>query len=338
MISFMTGNIFESEAECLVNTVNCEGYMGKGIAYQFKTRFPKNNEAYVRECRGNRLRPGVIFAFEEDGKVILNFPTKDKWRAPSLMRYIEDGMKALVEYLDSASIHSIAIPPLGCGNGGLQWDDVRKVIIQHIEPLSTRVDFFVYGPSEGKREVVIKALPRLSPSALVVTRLGHGLLKPSKFRLQKAAFFMNYYMKSEYFKFKKAQYGPYDHGIDVISGKIGEYQTFHQLSPEETFDSIYQTICSKKTDSVLKATSEPTQKALLFVNSIEDISVLEGVSTTFFLIQEGCTGMDQIWQGFVDWPGNKEERFKKKDIECFLKTLEDNGMIERNIMGEYIVV
>ena len=338
MIDFMTGNILESKAECLVNTVNCEGYMGKGIAYQFKTRFPKNNEAYVRECRGNRLRPGILFVYEEDDKIIVNFPTKDKWRAPSLMKYIEDGMKALVEYIDSSSIHSVAIPPLGCGNGGLKWEDVKKVINQHIEPLSEKVDFYVYGPSEATHKIIINAPPKLSPSSLVLIKLGQGLLKPGKLRLQKAAFFMNYYMQDEYFKFQKAPFGPYDHSIDVISLSIGEYKTFHKLKSEELYMSIYQTICSKKTDSILESTREPIEKALHFVNSIEDITILEGVSTTFFLMQEGCTDTDQIWRGFVEWPGNKDERFEKNDIEGFLKILEGNGMIERNIMGEYSVI
>ncbi len=276
MIHYLTGNMLQSQAECLVNPVNCEGYMGKGMAYQFKTSFPQNNEAYIRECRRNRLRPGTVFAFKESGKVIVNFPTKDKWKAPSRMRYIEDGMKALVEYLDSTAIRSVAIPQLGCGNGGLQWDSVRKVINRYIGPLSEKMDFYVYGPSEDAIEVSDKTPLYFSPSALILIKLGHGLLKPSKLRLQTAAFFMNYYMGNEYFKFTKSPFGPYSHDIDVMSKKIGEYQVLYQLDSDEIYQSIYQTICSRKTDSVLESAREPIEKALRFVNSIEDINTLEG--------------------------------------------------------------
>lgn len=128
MITYTTGNIFDSRAECLVNTVNCEGYMGKGIAYQFKLRFPENNRDYVRACKNGELQIGTIHSFSEDGKEIVNFPTKDKWREKSQMRYVENGFDRLVDFIKENSITSIALPPLGCGNGGLIWGDVKQVV------------------------------------------------------------------------------------------------------------------------------------------------------------------------------------------------------------------
>ena len=95
MIRSEIGNILDSSAQCLVNTVNCEGFMGKGIAYQFKERFPENNKEYMKACKSGELTIGKILFFEEDGKIIANFPTKNKWREKSQYSYIDSGLTAL---------------------------------------------------------------------------------------------------------------------------------------------------------------------------------------------------------------------------------------------------
>lgn len=115
MINFVVGNLFESDAFALVNTVNCEGYMGKGIAYQFKLRYPNMNAEYVKECRAHRLQPGILFSYPENSKLIVNFPTKNKWREKSKMEYIVSGLDALIDLIKEKHITSIAIPPLGSG-------------------------------------------------------------------------------------------------------------------------------------------------------------------------------------------------------------------------------
>ena len=120
MLTFITGDLLESSADCLVNTVNCEGYMGKGIAYQFKLKYPNNNKDYVKACKNKSLTVGKLHYFIEDNKVIINFPTKDKWRQKSKVEYIINGLNELVKLLPQLNIKSIAIPPLGCGNGGLK--------------------------------------------------------------------------------------------------------------------------------------------------------------------------------------------------------------------------
>ena len=128
MFFYTTGDLLQSDAEALVNTVNCEGYMGKGIAYQFKLKFPNNNKDYVKACKNGTLRPGKLHVYKESEKIIINFPTKDKWREKSRMEYIEDGLDALVLLIKELNIKSIAIPPLGSGNGGLIWNDVKQVL------------------------------------------------------------------------------------------------------------------------------------------------------------------------------------------------------------------
>ena len=103
LIKYETGDMFASGAECLINTVNCEGYMGKGIAYQFKMKFPENNKSYVKACRNGSLRPGTLHVFVEDGITIINFPTKDRWREKSKLSYIETGLDEAEEAYKAAA-------------------------------------------------------------------------------------------------------------------------------------------------------------------------------------------------------------------------------------------
>ena len=129
MIEYKTGDILKEEAEALVNTVNCVGVMGRGIALQFKHAFPENFKAYVARCRRNAMQPGRVFVFETgqltSPRYIINFPTKRHWRGKSRMEDIESGLASLAQEIRSQNIRSIAIPALGSGLGGLNWPEVR---------------------------------------------------------------------------------------------------------------------------------------------------------------------------------------------------------------------
>ncbi len=125
MIEHMTGDILTADAEALVNTVNCVGIMGRGIALQFKHAFPENFAAYARACKEGAVEPGKMFVFPTgrlaNPKYIINFPTKRHWRGKSRMQDIDSGLGALVDEIRARDIRSIAIPPLGSGLGGLDW-------------------------------------------------------------------------------------------------------------------------------------------------------------------------------------------------------------------------
>ena len=203
MIKFVTGNLLESDAECLVNTVNCEGYMGKGIAYQFKLKYPNNNRDYIKACKNGELKVGKLHYFKEDNKIIINFPTKDKWRKKSKIEYIIDGMDCLVSLLPTLNVRSIAIPPLGCGNGGLEWNDIRAIIIEKISSVKEKYDFYIYEPSSGYPSVSPKERPKLGVSSLVLMDIKLNLNKFNTLRLQKAAYFINIFLGEQYFKFQK---------------------------------------------------------------------------------------------------------------------------------------
>ncbi len=149
MLRFTTGNLMDSSAEALVNTVNTVGVMGKGIALQFKRAFPHNYEMYRQACLNGTFQTGQLLAFKDSDlllgeRLIINFPTKKHWKSPSTYDYIESGLIALAAYLKTNAVKSLAMPALGCGNGGLDWKLVRPMIESHLAELD--ISIWVYEP------------------------------------------------------------------------------------------------------------------------------------------------------------------------------------------------
>lgn len=149
----LIGNIFDSTANTIVNTVNCVGVMGKGIAEEFKKRYPEMYREYVRLCETKEVRPGHPYLYTDIyGTSILNFPTKNHWKSPSKLSYITDGLAWFVQNYERLGITSIAFPPLGCGNGGLKWELVGPLIYQTLSPLP--IDIEIYAPYGTKPELL----------------------------------------------------------------------------------------------------------------------------------------------------------------------------------------
>jgi O-acetyl-ADP-ribose deacetylase (regulator of RNase III) len=149
MIRYTTGNIMDSSAEALVNTVNTVGVMGKGIALQFKQAFPHNFNVYKQACDNGQLTTGKILAVMDrellfGERLIINFPTKQHWKIPSSYAYVESGLIALAAYLEKNPVNSLAMPAPGCGNGGLDWNKVRPMIEQYLSELNMSI--WVYEP------------------------------------------------------------------------------------------------------------------------------------------------------------------------------------------------
>jgi O-acetyl-ADP-ribose deacetylase (regulator of RNase III) len=145
VVTFVKGDIFKSPAQVLTNTVNCVGVMGRGIALEFKRRFPRMFGDYRIKCEHGEVKPGQPYLWEDDATQILNFPTKRHWRDNSLLQDIEDGLKYLAATYEQMGIQSIAMPPLGCGNGGLNWTVVQPLIVKHLGP-PPDLDVYVYEP------------------------------------------------------------------------------------------------------------------------------------------------------------------------------------------------
>ena len=139
-------NIFKSKSTALVNTVNCVGVMGAGIAKEFKLRFPEMFKDYVKKCNTNEIRIGKLDIYKiNDRKIIINFPTKDHWKYPSKLEYIEKGLIDFVKNYKSWNIISIAFPQLGCGKGGLKWNDVKYLMKEYLIDLDINIEVYVSG-------------------------------------------------------------------------------------------------------------------------------------------------------------------------------------------------
>lgn len=334
MLTYITGDLLKSNAKALVNTVNCEGYMGKGIAYQFKLQFPENNISYINACKSGKLQIGTLHYYKEKEKIIINFPTKNKWREKSHISYIEKGLEQLILLITELKISSIAIPPLGSGNGGLIWANVKLIIEKKLTPLSNSMDIFIYEPYKNYSSLPTIE-PKLSLSALVLMEIKINLHKFNKFRLQKAAYFVNIFSKTKYFHFEKYKFGPYDHSIDIISKNIKEFQLYHNTKEtSEAKKILYNKIISEHISNKFAELTSPIGLACSYVNQIKDDHELECLSTICFLIEEnGSLTLEQILIKFKQWSNEKAAKFTNQEILSGIQKLNDTNIIEKNLMG-----
>ena len=150
MITYLKGDIFSSPAQVLVNTVNTVGVMGKGVALEFKKRYPAMFKSYERVCDEKQLEIGKLLLWKGPEKWVLMFPTKKHWRSPSKLEYIEAGLQKFADTYVEKGIASIAFPRLGCGNGGLDWEEVRPLMERYLERLSIPVYVYVGTYQDGR--------------------------------------------------------------------------------------------------------------------------------------------------------------------------------------------
>lgn len=222
MINYVTGNIFDSEAQAIVNTVNTVGVMGKGIALQYKKAYPNNYKAYSLACKNKAVTIGKMFTTIDSNigsgeKMIINFPTKQHWRNPSEYIYIENGLDDLIEVIKQNQIKSIAIPPLGAGNGGLKWGKVKQIIEEKLRCLN--IDIFIYEPTSQIVEKLKKERVKLTDARALLLFVLYDLVKNgeyvSEFSSEKVSYFLQRFGAEKYFNlnFTPHFYGPY-------SGKV----------------------------------------------------------------------------------------------------------------------
>ncbi len=212
------GNLLEADVDALVNTVNTVGVMGKGIALQFKNAFPENFEAYRRACEQETVRLGEMFVFETGTlgrpRLIINFPTKQHWRARSRLPDIEAGLDALCAIVREHELKSIAVPPLGCGSGGLDWADVLPSILTRLDELEAEVWIYPPGGTPPAGEMVVATeRPVLTPgkAALIamVDRYTAVALSTSLIEIQKLMYFLQESGENLRLQYKNHYFGPY---------------------------------------------------------------------------------------------------------------------------------
>ena len=338
MIRYVTGDLLSSSSECLINTVNCDGYMGKGIAYQFKMQFPENNISYVKACKAKELQVGKLHVFAERGKVIINFPTKNHWRNPSKMEYILLGLEALVKILPTLGVKSIAIPPLGSGNGGLIWGEVKPIILQFLEPIADKYDIYIYEPSKNYVARPVEE-PKLTCANLVLMDIKLHLSKFDRLRLQKAAFLVNINLKEDYFKFTKYTYGPYNPYIDKASKAIKSFQEFHKIKDTQiAYDIAYKKLISDKVERQLIQLKPAVVKACELINKIDSDKKVECIATVAYLLKENnVLNIDEILHQFSLWSKRKEDIFSREDIESAIRVLRENNLVEETLVGYTLI-
>lgn len=218
MIEYVKGDILQANAEALVNTVNCVGVMGRGIALQFKNTYPDNFKQYQQACTRGDVIPGRMFICETgmltNPRYIVNFPTKRHWKGKSRIEDIEQGLDALAADIARLNITSIAIPPLGSGLGGLSWVCVRKLIASKLNSLEN-VHIIVFEPGDAQIKTQSLSAPRMSLSRAITIKLIdkylQALMDPfvSLLEVQKLMYFMQIVGEPLRLRYEKGQYGPY---------------------------------------------------------------------------------------------------------------------------------
>lgn len=332
MITFETGDILTSSAQCLVNTVNCEGFMGKGIAYQFKEKFPENNKYYVSACKSGTFFVGQILFFAENDKIIANFPTKDKWREKSQYSYIETGLDALVKGINENHISSIAIPPLGCGNGGLDWNVVKKMISDKFQDSTANI--VIYEPSKQFTPKGIE-IPKMTASHLILMKLKGQLPKFNKLRLQKAAYFLNIFSGTDYFKFEEYKFGPYAHSIEILSQQIKAFQESYHVTTVGAEEILYNNLISNTVKATVEKYKLSILKSTSFVNSIDSNHELEIAATIVAIVRTNPQfSDDEIVEYFLhNWPKYDKNRFEEDEIKESIRRLVKSKIIQHELIG-----
>jgi O-acetyl-ADP-ribose deacetylase (regulator of RNase III) len=220
----------QHDVDAIVNTVNCVGVMGKGIALQFKNKWPDNYAAYRAACENKQVRIGRMFVFDAgpyaQPHYIINFPTKDHWKGKSRLEYIREGLVDLVAQIKALGIRSVAMPPLGCGNGGLDWSDVRPLIEAAFAPLPD-VDLRLFAPGDGpdpKSMEVRTPRPKMTRGRAAILKLletyralNYGL---SKIEVQKLAYFLQEAGEDLNLPFVKHEYGPYSDTLRHVLNRM----------------------------------------------------------------------------------------------------------------------
>ncbi len=331
MIEKKTGDILKADAEALVNTVNCVGIMGRGIALQFRKAYPENYKQYKAACERGEVEPGKMFVHERKDmfgpRYIINFPTKRHWRAKSRMEDIEAGLDALVEEIRRLNINSIALPPLGCGLGGLDWDEVSAKIEKALKTLPG-INVLLYEPAGAPAPEKIakeRKEPNMTPgraALLGLMRRYLGALMDPTVTLLEIHKLMYFMQESGYdlrLRWEKGPYGPYADNLRHVLNRIDGY-----------FVKGYGA-AHDKPDTPIEPMADALEEAESFLNSHPDLKekiasvcdVIEGFETPFGMellstvhwvaTRGGADSPERVVQLTYDW-GDRKRIFEEDHI------------------------
>ncbi len=335
MIKFKIGNIIAEQAEALINTVNTVGVMGKGIALSFKKAFPENYKIYKKLCENNIFQIGDLLITETNmlsPKYIINFPTKKHWRGHSKIEYIEIGLKKLNNTIKEYNISSIAIPPLGCGSGGLDWEIVKKVILTELEPIKNEVDIIIFEPGYNNQLITeIKKEVKLTPArAMLLSALNSYQILGYSINLlvtQKIAYFLQRLGEPLNLDFEKGWYGPYSNKLQHLLKYLNGYFLRFKYNATKPSTKVYLNhLESVKNYSKMKL--DNNQKDILnkinkLIEGFESPYGLELLATVDFIIQhnKSIQNKEEIINDIGNWTKRKKELMKPYHIEVAYKRL-----------------
>lgn len=348
MIKFTQGDIFQSKAQTVTATVNCVGIMGKGLAKEFRQRFPDMYKEYAKICRKGELKKGSFYLYKNLHVQILCFPTKDNWKGPSKYEFIEEGLKTLKRDYKKLGIDSLAIPPLGCGIGGLEWSKVKELIIKYLSDLP--IDIEVYEPLEIGDRIVRKNPFRNTEKVKItestvytgeIIRIAREEFSPAtligRLLVQKIAFFSQIAGLPIKLKFKKYQLGPFDYNLNFNIDKLeGIYirdksptlarSDLVMLEEDKWLKEINK--LNNKLNLDIENAKERIKRAVDFLKqySLKETELLASVILAWAsLVSSGQAGLEEeVIQYIRDW---KYSKFSDDEIKKALKELTEKGWL-----------
>lgn len=334
MITYTQGNLLEAQVEALVNTVNTVGVMGKGIALMFKERFADNFRTYAAACKARQVQTGKMFVtpvHELQGpRWIINFPTKEDWRKPSRMEWIIAGLQDLRRFLLEQQVQSVAIPPLGAGNGGLAWEDVHEQIILALGDLD--LEIVIYEPTAQYQNVVKRqGVEKLTPARAMIAELvrRYWVLgnECSLLEIQKLAWFLeralahckpdDNFLKLQ---FVAHRYGPYadrlSHLLNQLDGsylhcekRIRDAAPLDVIWFDDARKNLVQTYLKTADDAYKRALEICTQ----LIDGFESPFGMELLATVDWLLTREHVepNVTALRDGLNSWPGGADAGARK---------------------------
>ena len=344
MIRFAQGDILKADTEALVNTVNCVGVMGRGIALQFKNTFPENFKAYAVACSRGEVQPGRMFVFDTGEltppRFIINFPTKRHWRGKSRIEDIEAGLDALVKEIRARNIRSIAIPPLGSGLGGLDWTRVRPLIERALTDVP-EVDAMVFEPGGGPADARANRssdVPKMTAgrAALLglMDRYLAALMDPSISLLEvhKLMYFLQAAGEPLRLRYVKGPFGPYAenlrHVLREIEGHLISGYADGGDAPTKQLAPVPGAV--RDAESYLEAhpaTHERFDRVARLVEGFETPFGLELLTTVHWVVtKEGAQNRESILHSVYSWAPRKKQ-FTSAQIDLAVERMRSEGWL-----------